>query len=273
MGYAPGMNPKRGPREAPPPVTPISPAAWNLLGRRWPTAALVCWLPLVKWSFPGGGTRTVLFYGGGLLLSLVALRLGGGWPRVRPLFRAPGAGLAAALAVFAALMAISFLLLSFSWPRSLLPPPLPELIALFDPRPVFASLGGGGHGFADGMALGWAAGAGGWAAGAIAEEWIFRVALLWRWVAPGKNAGKDAGKDAGAPAQSPRPSEADSLLPMGFKLVMVSAYFAALHWPQSFAQLATAFLGALVVGGMLLRWRNFYLISALHVLFNWKALS
>ncbi|MEE8433344.1 MAG: hypothetical protein V3S64_01020, partial [bacterium] len=230
-------------------MTPIFPAAWNLLGRCWPTAALVCWLPLVKWGFPGGGPRTALFYGGGLLLSLVAvwhgglrhgglrhcglrhrgLRHRGGWPRVRPLFRAPGAGLAAAVAGFAALMAISALLLSFSWPRTLLPPPLPELIALFDPRPVYASLSGGGHGFPAGTAFGWAAGAIGWAAGAIAEEWIFRVALLWRWVATEKNAGKPAGAPARNPARNPGPRRADTLPLMGIKLVMVSAYFAALH--------------------------------------------
>ena len=280
------MNPKRGPGEAPPSGTPILPAVWNLPGRCWSTTALLCWLPLVKWGLPSGVPRTALFYGGGMLLSLVALRPGGGWPRVRPLFRAPVTGLASAVSGFTLLMACSAVLLTFSWPRTLLPPALAELIAFFDPWPVYALLSGGGHGFPAAKALGWAA-------GAIAEEWIFRVALLWRWVATekypeihgGKNTeeytgekteeitSKNACAEVRSPARIPHSGRVDTLLQMGIKLTIVSAYFAALHWPQSSAQLAAAFLGAMAVGALLLRWRNFYLISMLHILFNWKALS
>ncbi len=97
-------------------------------------------------------------------------------------------------------------------------------------------------------------------AGAAAEEWMFSVVLLWRWL------GWSPGVEPGVYWTPPR------LRAAAVKLSAVALYFAALHWPQPPPHLLTAFLGGLVLGVVLLRTRNFALIAILHVLFNLKAL-
>ncbi len=129
----------------------------------------------------------------------------------------------------------------------MLPYALYDLAALFDPMPVYVGLRQGTLAVAP---LAWAAAA----AGALAEEWIFRGALFWRWL-------------PAVPPEGPR-----ALAGAGARLAAVSAYFAALHWPQPPQALAVALLGSLALGGVLLWKRNLALIAGLHVLFNWRML-
>ena len=56
-----------------------------------------------------------------------------------------------------------------------------------------------------------------------------------------------------------------------YKLAAVSAYFAALHWRQGTETMLVAFSGSLVLGALLWWRRNFWLVAALHALFNWNA--
>lgn len=206
----------------------------------WPTVLLLLWLPGIKWALAPGAARLALFYGGGCLLGGLAVWRGGDVARVRVLLRAPLAGGVTALLGFAALMVGSTLLWISPILQTGLPKALVDLVILFDPLPVILALQGGGPHPGGWLLLG-AAG------GALAEEWIFRVVLLWRWVPAGE----------GLPTR-------------GMKLLLVSGYFAALHWPQAPFQMGVALSGALLLGALLLWRRNFALVAVLHSVFNLK---
>jgi len=220
------------------------------IARHWPTVLLLCWLPLVKWGLPAGWPRLLLFFAGGSALAGLAVWRAGDWLRVRPLFAAPWRGLLAGLYGYTMLVGLGAVLVYLPLIQPVLPFALYELATLFDPMPVYLVLASGGP-FPPLATLA------GVALGSAAEEWIFRVALFWRWL-------------PAQPATAP-----PRLLPRAgalARLVAVSAYFAALHWPQPPGALAVALLGSLVVGLVLL-WRpNYALLATLHVLFNWRLL-
>ena len=226
-----------------------------------PDLLLLGWLPLIKWTQPAGLARMALFHGGGSLLALAAVWRRGDWPRLRTLFSSPLWGLAAAALSFGFLMAGAVILLYAPIIQPYLPFWLYGLIALFDPLPLrgaFSSPAFSGSAWPDGLMAvlpGWLA----LAAGSVAEEWIFRVALFWRWSGPPPD------PSDGEPGRLPPAAVA-------LKLAGVSAYFAALHWPHAPEQIAIAFLGSLVLGWVLWRTRNFTLVAALHTLFNWKTI-
>ncbi len=222
----------------------------RLLARRWPTFLLLAWLPLVKWGLPAGWPRLLLFFGGGSVLAALAVSREGDWPRVRPLLAGAVRGVLAGLWGFALLVAGATVLLYFPPIQPLLPVPLYDLAVQFDPMPLYLA-------YAQGDAWPQPATLARIALGSVAEEWIFRVGLFWRWLPPALTS---------AP---PRLA-----VPVGalLRLLALSAYFAALHWPQSGGAMLIAGLGSLVVGLVLLWKRNFALVATLHVLFNWRLL-
>jgi Type II CAAX prenyl endopeptidase Rce1-like len=220
------------------------------LARRWPTLLLVLWLPLVKWGLPPGWPRLLLFFGAGSALAALAVRLEGDAPRVAPLFAAPWQGLLGGLWGYALLVAGASVLIYAPLLQPVLPFALYDLATLFDPLPVYLAV-------ARGDALPAPLTVAGVALGSLAEEWMFRVALFWRWL---------PARDAAAP-----PRRVPSLGALG-RLLAVSAYFAALHWPQPAGALAVALLGSLALGTLLLVRPNFALLGTLHVLFNWRLL-
>lgn len=222
--------------------------------RRWPTWLLLVFLPLVKWSLPAGPLRLLLFLGGGVVLAALAIVREGDAPRVRPLLAAPLRGVYGGLLGYATLVAGATVLLYVPLLQPLLPDALYDLAALFNPLPVYLAV-------ARGDAL---APPGTWAlmaVGAVAEEWIFRVALLWRWLRP------QVGSDA--PPAWPAPAAAAAI---AAKVLAVSAYFALLHWPQPPAAIGVAFLGGIVAALALVWTRSLALVATLHVLFNLRAL-
>lgn len=211
--------------------------------------ALLAFLPLVKWTLPAGGWRHALFFGGGSALTVLLVWRSGAWPALRPLFASPWRGLLGALYGFALLMALAMLVLYFPPVHPLLTYALYDLLALLDPVPVYVAFQRGDLSPQVGtMAL--------VGLGAAVEEWIFRMVLFWRWLAPPQG-------------QSALPSSPGAAAALG-KLGAVSVYFAALHWPQPPQALLTALLGSFAMGLVLMWKRNFALITGLHVLFNWK---
>ncbi len=218
----------------------------TLLLRRGLTLALLCYLPLVKWGLPHGMPRMLLFYGGGFGLAALAIWREGDWPLLRPLFARPVAGLGRGLLLYGWLVALGTLLLYAPLLQPYLPYGVYDLAALFDPLPLYLAVKRGGP-WPEGWLL-----AGGML-GAVAEEWIFRAVLFWRWVqatgAPGGHRGW------------PPPG-------VLVKLGVVSAAFAALHWPQSPGMLAAAFLGSGVLGWLLYRRGSLAEVAVLHALFN-----
>ena len=222
----------------------------RLPARRWPTLLLLVWLPLAKWGLPAGWPRLLLFFGGGCVLAALAVLREGDWPRVRPLLGGALRGVLAGLWGFALLVAGATVLLYFPPLQPFLPPPLYDLAARFDAMPLYRT-------YAQGSAWPAPATLAGIALGSLAEEWIFRVGLFWRWLPPAVTA---------APPRLAVP--AGALL----RLLAVSAYFAALHWPQPAGALLVAGLGSLGVGLVLLWKRSFALVATLHMLFNWRLL-
>jgi membrane protease YdiL (CAAX protease family) len=226
------------------------------IARRWPTALLLVWLPLVKWGLPYSGLRFLLFFGGGSALAALALWREGHWPRVAPLFAGPLRGVIGALYGYGLLVAAAVPLLYLPLLQPVLPGVVAELAALFDPMPVYLLVARGGPypdpAFATLVA-----------AGSLAEEWIFRTALFWRWLPSAARAAPDA--SAGLRARLPGPG-------VLLRLLAVSAGFAALHWPQPPGALLVALLGSLVLGLVLWLRRSFALVATLHVLFNWRLL-
>jgi membrane protease YdiL (CAAX protease family) len=220
------------------------------LARRWPTAVLLLWLPLVKWGLPPGWPRVLLFFAGGSALAALAVWRERDGARVRPLFRAPLSGLLRGLYGYALLVAVGTVLLYLRPLQPILPSALLDLATLFDPAPVYLAFGGDAAWPSAGTLAAIAA-------GSLAEEWMFRVALFWRWL-PARDA-------EGPPRLLPR---AGALL----RLAAVSAYFAALHWPQPPGALLVALLGGLAVGWLLLWQRSYVTVATLHVLFNWRLL-
>jgi hypothetical protein len=231
------------------------------------TPLLLAWLPAVKAALPGGRLRFVLFYGGGTLLAAWAIRREPGPLPLRPLFARPVRGLAEGALAFALLLAAAGLLLTWPARGSWLPTPLHDPIALFDPRTSWLAWQRDGVPPPSG-----GAGAAWVTLGAVAEEWIFHVALFWRWLAPPSAPAVDQSDVSGADGT------ATAFLPgwgwgVAARLLAVSLYFAALHLPQPPGQLLVALLGSLVLGTLLVWRRNFALVALLHVLFNWKALG
>jgi hypothetical protein len=215
--------------------------------RRWPTALLLAWLPLVKWGLPAGPLRAVLFFGGGSALAAFAVRREGDGPRVRPVFAAPGQGVWDALWLYAGLTVTSLLVLYAPLLGPLLPYAAYDLAALFDPLPVYVAL-------KRGDALPSASVLTLTLLGSAAEEWIFHVALFWRWLP--------------APLVEAAPLRRLLAPAAWWRLAALSAFFAALHWPQPLGAMAVALLGSVALGLVLL-WRPSYaLVATLHVLFN-----
>jgi membrane protease YdiL (CAAX protease family) len=221
----------------------------------WPLFLL--YLPLVKLAtapLAGGSglaARALLFYGGGVGLSLLLVHREQSWPRLRGLLQRPlqgiGLGVAAFLILAGGATLLSIVLETGRGPVALL---LRPPAGLLDLRPLWSGLVEG----ALRPDAGWLAFSGG---GALAEEWIFRCVLLWRWVV--RN-----GDTEPAPGTALRTWRATA-----GKLLLVNLYFAALHWPQPLPALGVALLGGLTLGVVVL-WRpNYWLIATLHLLFNW----
>ncbi|HKI98248.1 MAG TPA: CPBP family intramembrane glutamic endopeptidase [bacterium] len=222
----------------------------QLLARRWPTLLLLLWLPLVKWSLPAGWLRLLLFFVGGCALAGFAVWKEGDWPRLQPLFARPWRGLAIGLGVYALLVVVALGLLIVPGIFRLLPLPLYALVSMFDPRPVVHTLAMGGP-------LPSAVAVAVFGLGSVAEEWMFRTVLFWRWL---------PARDTDGPRRVFSHPGAQA------RLVVVSVYFAALHWPQPPGAMLVALLGSLVLGNLLLWARNFTQVALLHVLFNWRLL-
>jgi len=95
-----------------------------------------------------------------------------------------------------------------------------------------------------------------WAAlGGALEEWIFRGALLWRWL--------------GASPAEPLAWRADRAgwLAAG-KVVALAGIFAALHVPQGLPMVLAGLGGGLALSGLMLWRRSLVLVALLHGLFN-----
>ena len=209
---------------------------------------LLLWLPLAKWALPPGPARMLFFYGAGSLLAWVLWRQMQRRMRSAPLggvalFARPLRGLGEGAAAFALLVAAGTV--------------------------VHGALGGQMGALAGLLAL---PGAEGWrvladnpgvaayiVAGSVAEEWIFRVVLVWGGLARlGLLPGAD-GRDA---------LSARRLLAAAALLLVVNAYFTLLHLPHSPLVLAQAFAGGVALSLWLLWRRNAYGIALLHALFN-----
>ena len=218
----------------------------------WPTLLLLGYLPLVKilatLANAGEAWSLALFYGGGLLLSAGVLAWEGGWESLNPLLKSPLRGIWVGACLFGGLMALAALLLFWPAPQPYIPLWLHHLISLFDPFTVSMAYESGEWNAAPWDFL--RAGLGG-----LAEEWVFRGVLLWRWL----------GSEDG---EYPYPS---TLGPWG-RVVALNAYFALLHWPATQPELAVAFLGGCVLSLLLIWRRNLWIIGTLHLAFNWKML-
>ena len=199
----------------------------------------------------GLALRVALFHGVGCVVSLALLRREGALATLAALLARPRTGLWQALLGFALLGGVATALLRL--PAGSLPPWLPALLHPLDLSPLPADPRWPAEPAAIIRLLLVMA-------GGAAEEWIFRCAFWLRWAGapppPVRSGGK---KEAGAAAAH------------AYKLVVVSAYFAALHWRQGVAMMLVAFSGSLVLGALLWWRRNFWLVAALHALFNWNA--
>lgn len=225
--------------------------------------ALLAYFPLLLWLLQrlpptgrGAGLlalRVALFHGAGALWSTLLLRWEGRLAEFKALTSRPGRGLRHGVYGFVAIAGAATLLLRL--PSGMLPAWLPVLLHPLDLTPVYADprLPTGPGGLPRLLLL---------MAGGAAEEWIFRCAIWLRW--------------AGAlPVQTAPSGEAKSApmtLGYEFKLTMVCAYFAWLHWPQGPWAMLLAFLGGMVLGGVLWWRRSFWLIATLHALYNWNSL-
>lgn len=222
----------------------------DALKRRWPTLLLLAWLPAVKWSLGAGWLRLLLFYGAGSALAGGAVWWERDGPRVRPLFARPWRGVAWGVTIYAALVVAAVVLLYGPGLARWLPFPALALVSLFDPWPVYLRLAHGGPFPSVAMlAL--------FVLGSVAEEWLFRTVLFWRWLPE---------RDRSGPRRVLSHPGAQA------RLVAVSVYFAALHWPQPQGEILVALVGGLVVGNVLLWARSFTLAATLHVLFNLRLL-
>lgn len=220
------------------------------LKRRWPTLLLLLWLPVVKWSLHAGWPRLLLFFVVGCALAGLAVWREGDWDVVRPLFQRPWRGIAWGIGVYAALVAVAAGLLYGAAADRWLPLPLLALVSMFDPWPVYLRLSYGGP-FPSVAVLAL------FVLGSVAEEWLFRTVLFWRWLPERDRSGsRRVFSHPGAQA----------------RLIAVSIYFAVLHWPQPHSAMVVALLGSLVLGNLLLGWRSFSLAATLHVLFNLRLL-
>lgn len=221
-----------------------SPTAW--LG--W--AGLTAYFPLLLWTIPatagtaGLALRVGLFHGGGTLWSLLVLWREGRLAAISRLTARPGQGVALGVLGFLLLAGVATALLRL--PSGTLPTWLPGLLHPLDlsPLPSDPRLPTD-----TGAVLRLALLMGG---GAL-EEWIFRCALWLRW--------------AGLPG-----AEGKFTLTHARKLLAVSAYFALLHSAQGSQAMLYAFFGSMVLGGVLARSRNLWLIATLHALYNWNTL-
>lgn len=222
----------------------------DVLRRRWPTLLLLLWLPAVKWSLQAGWPRLLLFFVVGCALAGLVVWREGDWARVRPLFARPWRGLGWGVAGYAALVGVASLLLYGPGLVRWLPLPVLALVSLFDPLPVYLRLAHGGP-FPSAAVLAL------FVLGSVAEEWLFRTVLFWRWLPE---------RDRSGPRRILSHPGAQA------RLLVVSVYFAVLHWPQPRGAILVALLGSLVVGNVLLWWRSFTLAATLHVLFNLRLL-
>jgi len=217
---------------------------------RWPTLVLLVWLPLVKWGLPRSWARLVLFCGVGSAWAAFAVWWEGDAARVRQLFARPGWALLRGVWVYVMLVAAATILLYVPLIQPWLPYAVYDLAGLFDPMPVYLAFAQGGP----------IAPAGAWivmALGSLAEEWMFRAVLYWRWL-PARDA-------EGPPRTVPHPGAE-------MRLLAFSVYFALLHWPQPLGPMIVALLGSLVLGNLLLWRRSLVEVAVLHVLFNWRLL-
>lgn len=224
------------------------------------TLLLLLWMPLVKWLLPPGLSRFALFYGGGGALSALAVLREQDWARLRPLFAHPWRGLLDGMGAFAALMVTAAVLILFPPLQPWLPLWVLDALSLLDPLPAYIAFQS--HRLeAPPQALLLTG------IGAIAEEWVFRAVLLWRWAHPATPS--SPALSTPSPPGAMRPWHG---IPQLWRVLAVSLYFALMHWPGHPMQLVIAFSGSLVLGVVLLWSRNFTLVAVLHVLFNWKTL-